>query len=604
MNDHRLVALRGSHLVTLFLCIAAGVSIYFASRSLLLAMTRTSRLPLGDIWWFYRDYFSYIDGTYSFWHLFDRHNEHVIVTTRLAMFVDAIWFKASGKFVLFVSYASAAVTAFLLGWLAARPSKWETAGLTVSLLGMTWALIQLDNLTLPFQAVFPLVHAFALTTLMALRQGLTVDRRWYAMAFFADFLAVFTAGSGVLLGAAALALAIWLRKVDRVFIGFIAYHVSLVALFSWLISGPGLPTNDGLPPLRQAAIYFTMFVGNFVLQPAWAVPVGTLVGAGSVMLFTLLTMRAITRRPPLPGEIAVLAAFALFIVIEAAGATLSRTHFGLEQALSLKYTTCTLLLAATLVAVGWRLSSKTPTRLGTVLAMGLIVYVANPRAAELGWRKRNSEMDAIARKIRNGYLPPSAHAELFVEAPLLEALIWRFKAAGLGPFDGRSLLHDDPGVETFRQENPGKRFSHAEAAAVAEAGLPAAGGVRFGHFELLGAVMTPAREGIELKLAWRCVSAAVLDRLVAVHFVDDSGKILAQADFPQDVGRASVMAGAEWVDRVFAPQEKLAGAVKVAIALYTPGQDLVIIDRGPRDWDQHRLLLPLDKVQAGMKATR
>ena len=31
---------------------------------------------------------------------------------------------------------------------------------------------------------------------------------------------------------------------------------------------------------------------------------------------------------------------------------------------------------------------------------------------------------------------------------------------------------------------------------------------------------------------------------------------------------------------------------------------MVIIDRGPRDWDQHRLLLPLDKVQAGMKATR
>jgi hypothetical protein len=109
---------------------------------------------------------------------------------------------------------------------------------------------------------------------------------------------------------------------------------------------------------------------------------------------------------------------------------------------------------------------------------------------------------------------------------------------------------------------------------------------------------------MELKLAWRCVRAAVLDRNVAVHFVDDSGKILAQSDFPQDVGRASVMPGDEWVDHVFVPAEKLAGALKVAIALYAPGRDMLIIDRGPRDWDQHRLLLPLDNVLGGIHATK
>jgi hypothetical protein len=172
------------------------------------------------------------------------------------------------------------------------------------------------------------------------------------------------------------------------------------------------------------------------------------------------------------------------------------------------------------------------------------------------------------------------------------------------------VLREDPGVMIFRQENRGnssvtRSIGRAEASAVAEAGLPVARGALFGrHFELLGALMTSATEGMELKLAWRCVSAAVLDRNVAVHFVDDSGKILAQADFPQDVGRAPVMAGAEWVDHVFVRPEKLVGAVKVAIALYAPGRDMLTIDRGPRDWDQHRLLLLLDKALAGMKATR
>ena len=188
-------------------------------------------------------------------------------------------------------------------------------------------------------------------------------------------------------------------------------------------------------------------------------------------------------------------------------------------------------------------------------------------------------------------------------------LLNRVETSGL--FAPEPVLREDPGVMIFRQETPGKQFRHAEASAmadalaVAEASLPVARRVLFGrHFELLGAVMTPAAEGMELKLAWRCVSAAVLDRNVAVHFVDDSGKILAQADFPQDVGRAPVMAGAEWVDQVFVPREKLTGALKVAIALYKPGKEVEIVDRGPRDWDQHRLLLPLDAALAGMKAIK
>jgi hypothetical protein len=173
-----------------------------------------------------------------------------------------------------------------------------------------------------------------------------------------------------------------------------------------------------------------------------------------------------------------------------------------------------------------------------------------------------------------------------------------------GLFKPEPALHEDPGIMIFRREKPVKQFSRVEASAVAEAGLPAVRGALFGrHFELLGALMTPTTEGIELRLAWRCVSAAVLDRLVAVHFVDEAGKVLAQSDFPQDVGRSPVLPGAEWVDHVFVPREKLVGALQVAIALYTPGR-MEPIDRGSRDWDGHRLLLPLDETLARGKATK
>ncbi len=166
-----------------------------------------------------------------------------------------------------------------------------------------------------------------------------------------------------------------------------------------------------------------------------------------------------------------------------------------------------------------------------------------------------------------------------------------------GLFERQAGLGEDPGVTIFRRVQPRK-----DALAVAEMSLPAARRVRFGdRFELSGAVLTPNAEGLVLKLAWRCLRATVLDYFVAVHLVDQNGTILAQSDLAQDPFAGFVMPGDEWVDRVFLSRRKLAGASHVAIALYKPAArvELELIDRGPRDWNGHRLLLSLDGVRGG-----
>jgi hypothetical protein len=43
-------------------------------------------------------------------------------------------------------------------------------------------------------------------------------------------------------------------------------------------------------------------------------------------------------------------------------------------------------------------------------------------------------MDAVVAEIANSKLPPVAAASLFIELEIFDALIWRFRAARLGPF--------------------------------------------------------------------------------------------------------------------------------------------------------------------------
>jgi hypothetical protein len=174
----------------------------------------------------------------------------------------------------------------------------------------------------------------------------------------------------------------------------------------------------------------------------------------------------------------------------------------------------------------------------------------------------------------------------------------RVETSGL--FERQAGPQYDPGVAIFRRIQQRRARSVPDALAVVEVSMPAARQVRFGDkFELSGAVLMSDANGLELKLAWRCLSATVLDHFVAVHFVDQKGTILAQSDFAQDPGAGPVMPGEEWVDRVLISRRKLAGASNIAIALYKPGAEVELIDRGPRDWNGRRLLLDLDADRGG-----
>ncbi len=78
-----------------------------------------------------------------------------------------------------------------------------------------------------------------------------------------------------------------------------------------------------------------------------------------------------------------------------------------------------------------------------------------------------------------------------------------------------------------------------------------------------------------------------------LHFVDESGTILAQADYKLDAKEAEVSAGALWRDVVVVPLQNLKGGTVLAIGLMNSGEQWLLADRGPRDWGDRRLLIPL-----------
>ena len=137
-------------------------------------------------------------------------------------------------------------------------------------------------------------------------------------------------------------------------------------------------------------------------------------------------------------------------------------------------------------------------------------------------------------------------------------------------------------------------ISQAQADAIAAQTTEEFRNVNFDdNYVLLGGVGRNGSAGYELELAWKSNKKQKMLHLVAVHAVDATGKIVGQADYPQSKERAEVAVGAIWRDVVTIPYEKLQGATAIGIGLMADGQQWLLAESGPRDWDDRRLLFPL-----------
>ena len=133
------------------------------------------------------------------------------------------------------------------------------------------------------------------------------------------------------------------------------------------------------------------------------------------------------------------------------------------------------------------------------------------------------------------------------------------------------------------------RFPVDDLAAWESRGEPIARGAVFDDQQILRAAsFQPVDQGLQINLVWEARRAFAVRHRVAIHLMDAAGKVLAQCDY--DADEFSPRAGELWREQTLIPKAKLANITTLGLALYTKERTLAV-DRGPRDWDGHRLLL-------------
>jgi len=95
-----------------------------------------------------------------------------------------------------------------------------------------------------------------------------------------------------------------------------------------------------------------------------------------------------------------------------------------------------------------------------------------------------------------------------------------------------------------------------------------------------------------MDFVWRSLRDQTLDHRVGVHLTDLSGAIRTQADYAQSVAGGTVEEGALWREAISVPRSRLEGSRNLALAVYDV-RSVLEVDRGPRDSNNTRLVLPL-----------
>jgi hypothetical protein len=139
------------------------------------------------------------------------------------------------------------------------------------------------------------------------------------------------------------------------------------------------------------------------------------------------------------------------------------------------------------------------------------------------------------------------------------------------------------------------RISPSDADNMTPKELQSVVGTRFGNlFMLRGVNIVYEDKGLRIEFVWESLVDQKLAYNNAIHFTNAKGDILTQADYVQPIDKVDAKRGAIWKDSIFISKDQLKGGEsKLAITLYQPNI-LLPVDRGDRDWDNHRLLINLN----------
>jgi hypothetical protein len=302
-----------------------------------------SPTPFWDQWANIMDWQDVLKHGLTFDYLFSQHNEHRIFFPRLVFLADLKWFE--GRDILnlaaigLVQVLGAALFLHMAGLRRARPLAIMAAAVATALL---FSLVQSENLTWGFQEQFVEVFAagsWAIYLFMLAAEN--PDKpRWLALAGAMGLLlvAAFSLSNGFFAGVAMVLVGVITGR-DRKLIAIAVATTVLLALIYMhgyhSVAGHSPPSLALQHPGRYL-FYIVGYLGN-----PWALgSFDRALDAGFVGVAATLAMAAMVAAGKVRDSArSAMFGVVLFIGITAAVTALGRLSFGLEQALSSRYTT-------------------------------------------------------------------------------------------------------------------------------------------------------------------------------------------------------------------------------------------------------------------------
>ncbi|SDI07151.1 hypothetical protein SAMN04487926_111238 [Paraburkholderia steynii] len=310
-----------------------------------------SPLPFGDQW----------DGTIGFymravqhpWQaFFEQHNEHRLVISRLVFFPDVRYFGGRNVISLTANLVFAALLALTFFHIVTRSATLDRnskLGLAGVILVFTFSWIQQENFTWGFQSQWFAVYLFALLAFHLLdlaAQARTIEghaksRVWLTLALVSGIAAAFSMSSGVLVLPVVLVQAIYRRFRPRALLLIVV--VTLLVWVGYFFDWQKPASSGGLlAGLREhpfdALRYVLLYLGAPARSARLGLPGAYVAGALVILTLAVYCIKVMQYRTQNMRAVSLLA-FALFVSGNALITACGRLWFGVETALSSRYTT-------------------------------------------------------------------------------------------------------------------------------------------------------------------------------------------------------------------------------------------------------------------------
>lgn len=407
-----------------------------------------------DHWWVVKDYAAVVAGNLSLDILFQQHNEHRILFPRLLMFADFKFTQGSNLLNLTAIFIMQGLHALLLGLLISTLlsfTGWRRWAVLGCVFGIMFSALQMVNLNQGFQSSFIGVFFFATSALWIVSAASEQSRKgfgvtsiaWLILGLMIGVICTFTLANGILVWPL-LILAAWTRRAPYVVLGILlAVGITLGILYFQDYYSPPQHT-DPLVAFKKPGALFT-YVAYYLSIPFQASSRDIALGLGKLgfVAVFLLGCRAVFLPHALKSTAeSVLLTTSLFIVLTASVTALGRLDFGLEQALSPRYATPSLIFWVAFFGLAlfysFRVSERfrkasVGTTLGLIIILSWAIAVQQNNAID-SWRAAKLHLDRAVTALLVGVKDSKAIQAVFPHPPVVEAHVKTLRALNLAPF--------------------------------------------------------------------------------------------------------------------------------------------------------------------------